>query len=187
MKIIGLFLIGCLLTNTLSAQYKAVTFDYEKVVFGENQPLPAEAHIMLQGETKTNISLVEIDIYEPKGKTKGIPLYTSQWKRSVDNTGTRFMLPINYKLKGSGEYDLEIKYYTPISKKEKELSKVSSEKNQKDEIKPIEKIENSTLIQSSLFFLFTIFVLGWTFTLAQKKEILFDVMFKDEKTRRHFP
>lgn len=119
-NILLLFSFFCLATLS-NAQYKAVSFDYEKVVFGENQPLPAEAHIMLQGETKANISLVEIDIYEPKGKNKGIPLYTSQWKRSTDNDGTRFMLPINYKLKGSSEYDLEIKYYTPLPIKEKEL------------------------------------------------------------------
>lgn len=101
-----------------AAQYKAVYFDYEKMIFGENQPLPAEAHLMLQGDVNQNIELVEIDVFEHAGKEKRLPLYTSVWKRSKDIAKNRFMLPINYKLKGSSEYDLNIKYYTPITVEE---------------------------------------------------------------------
>jgi hypothetical protein len=97
------------------AQYKAVTFDYEKVVFGENQPLPAESHIMLQGEVETAIQIVEIDIFDHKGKENRLPLYTNKWKRSNSSDNKVFMLPINFRLKNNTEYDFKIKYYTGIT------------------------------------------------------------------------
>lgn len=110
----------CLLHSIFAAaQYKAVYFDYEKMVFGENQPLPAEAHLMLQGDVQDKIELVEIDVFEHAGKDNRLPIYTSIWKRSKDKIQNRFMLPVNYKLKGSGEYDLNIKYYAPINKEER--------------------------------------------------------------------
>jgi len=121
MKRAGILLFCCLLHSILAtAQYKAVYFDYEKMVFGENQPLPAEAHLMLQGDVQEKIELVEIDVFEHAGKDSRLPVYTSIWKRSKDKIQNRFMLPVNYKLKGSGEYDLNIKYYTPIIKSERE-------------------------------------------------------------------
>lgn len=113
-----LFFLCLLGSSMLQAQYKGVFFDYEKLVFGENQPLPAESHIMLQGEVKPEISMVELDILEPKGKDTRLPLYTSHWKRAKDLEQQRFMLPINFKLKGSAEYDLHLKYYTPIDSAE---------------------------------------------------------------------
>lgn len=112
--------IGLLLTAfTTLAQYKAVTFDYEKVVFGENQPLPAESHIMLQGQVNPNIDIVEIDILDRKGKEKRLPLYTNQWKRANGSTNKIFMLPINFRLKSSTEYDFKIKYYSAINEVER--------------------------------------------------------------------
>lgn len=105
--------------NHLTAQYKGVSFDDKKMVFGENQPLPAESHIMLQGLVKPHVAIVELDILEPKGKDNRRPLYTNQWKRSEANK-EQFMLPINYKLKGSAEYDLNLKYYTAITKEEQQ-------------------------------------------------------------------
>lgn len=108
---LGLF---CL-WNTLFAQYKAVTYDHEKVVFGENQPLPAESHIMLQGMVQPHIGLVEIDILDAKGKESRLPLYTNRWKRTNASTEELFMLPINYRLKSSSIYDLRIKYYQQIT------------------------------------------------------------------------
>lgn len=119
-KIITLVLGFLFISNALFAQYKGVTFDYEKVVFGENQPLPAEAHIMLQGLVKPEISLIELDILDPKGKENRLPLYSNKWKRSKDNVKNIFLLPINFKLKGSSEYDVNIKYYTAVSKAEKD-------------------------------------------------------------------
>lgn len=109
---------------TVQAQYKAVTFDYEKVVFGENQPLPAESHIMLQGEVESNIQIVEIDIFDHKGKQDRLPLYTNKWRRSNSSNNKVFMLPINFRLKNNAEYDFKIKYYTGISSAEQaELNK----------------------------------------------------------------
>lgn len=112
--------IGLILASlSLQAQYKAVTFDYEKVVFGENQPLPAESHIMLQGQAKPNIDIVEIDVLDHKGKKGRLPLYTNQWKRTEGSDNRNFMLPINFRLKSSAEYDFKIKYYASISQAER--------------------------------------------------------------------
>jgi hypothetical protein len=119
-KIITLVLSLLFISNAIFAQYKGVTFDYEKVVFGENQPLPAEAHIMLQGIVKPEIGLVELDILEPKGKKSRLPLYSNKWKRSKDNIKNIFLLPINFKLRGSSEYDINIKYYAAISQAEQD-------------------------------------------------------------------
>jgi hypothetical protein len=108
------------ISNAIFAQYKGVTFDYEKVVFGENQPLPAEAHIMLQGVVKPEIGLVELDVIEPKGKKNRRPLYSNKWKRTQGSTKNIFLLPINFKLRGSSEYDINIKYYASISQAERD-------------------------------------------------------------------
>jgi len=104
-----------LLPSLLFAQYKAVTFDYEKAVFGENQPLPAESHIMLQGKVQDNIGIIEVDVFEPKGRDKRPPLYTNRWKRSQNSDKHTFLLPINFRLKGSSTYDFQFKYYQPIA------------------------------------------------------------------------
>lgn len=117
---ITLVIISLFISNAIFAQYKGVTFDYEKVVFGENQPLPAEAHIMLQGVVKPEIGLVELDILDPKGKKNRLPLYSNKWKRSKGNVKNIFLLPINFKLKGSAEYDINIKYYAAINQAERD-------------------------------------------------------------------
>lgn len=117
---LSILLIVCFSTASVfvQAQYKAVFFDYEKLVFGENQPLPSESHIMLQSPVSANIGIVELDILEPKGNEKRLPLYTSRWARNPQNNQERFMLPINFKLKSSAAYDLRLKYYTPIGEQE---------------------------------------------------------------------
>ncbi len=113
--LIGLFAISF----SAQAQYKAVTFDYEKVVFGENQPLPAESHIMLQGQVKATTDIVELDIFDRKGKDNRLPLYTNKWKRTAGSTDKTFQLPINFRLKSSSEYDFKIKYYSNINNQER--------------------------------------------------------------------
>lgn len=102
-------------------QYKGVYFDEEKLVFGENQPLPAATHIMLQGAVKEHIGLVELDVLEARGRDKRLPLYTNRWKRPKDNKEPKFLLPINYKLRSSSQFDFHLKYYAPIAKAEKAL------------------------------------------------------------------
>jgi hypothetical protein len=119
-NIITLVISFLFLSTATFAQYKGVTFDYEKVVFGENQPLPAEAHIMLQGVVKPEINLVELEVLEPKGKESRRPLYSNKWKRTKGSVKNIFLLPINFKLRGSSEYDINIKYYTPIPQAERD-------------------------------------------------------------------
>jgi hypothetical protein len=111
----SIFLLLLLLATTGAfAQYKGVAFDYEKAVFGENQPLPAETHLMIQGNVSENVGIIELDVIEPRGRDNRLPLYTATWKRSKENNSTRFLLPMNYRLKGSAEYDIYIKYFRAI-------------------------------------------------------------------------
>jgi hypothetical protein len=108
--------VACLfLAISTTAQYKAVTFDREKVVFGENQPLPAESHLMIQGQVRSSTAIVELDIFDQKGKEGRLPLYTNQWKRTADSKQNTFQLPVNFRLKSSAEYDFKIKYYARIN------------------------------------------------------------------------
>lgn len=97
------------------AQYKVVAFDYERATFNENQALPAETHMMLQGDIPESVVFVELDVLDAKGRKQKTPLYTAKWKRPFDTKRERFNLPINYKLRGSSEYDFTIRYYEPIS------------------------------------------------------------------------
>lgn len=119
MKIIFTIILLLNIYTSTQAQYKGVAFEYERAVFNENQPLPAETHIMLQGNAPKDVVFIELDIFDPKGKKDRKPLYTAIWKRPYDKTIERFNLPINYKLKGSSEYDFDIRYYKPISNSEK--------------------------------------------------------------------
>lgn len=113
---ISFLLLGMMQVAT--AQYKGVTFDYEKAVFGENQPLPAETHLMLQGQVAVDVGMVELDILDAKGRDNRLPIYTTIWKRSPDNLGTQFLLPVNFRLKGSSEYDFYIKYFRAVGAKD---------------------------------------------------------------------
>lgn len=118
------YLLTCcllLLSGSLLAQYQAVTYDHEKVVFGENQPLPAESHIMLQGTVQPHIGMVEVDILDQKGKDNRLPLYTNTWRRADGSNKDQFMLPINFRLKSSSAYDVRINYYTPIGNPERQV------------------------------------------------------------------
>lgn len=118
------YLITCfllLLSGSLFAQYKAVTYDHEKVVFGENQPLPAESHIMLQGTVQPHVGMVEVAILDQKGKDNRLPLYTNQWRRPEGSNKDIFMLPINFRLKSSTAYDVRINYYSPIDAVERQV------------------------------------------------------------------
>lgn len=104
--------------NSLFGQHKAVSFDYEKAAFNNNQPLPAETHILLQGKAPQEVNYVEIAVYNDKGSEKRLPLYVAAWKRPFDKLTTEFNLPINYKLRGSTEYDFKISFFRPITAQE---------------------------------------------------------------------
>ncbi|MCB9347275.1 MAG: hypothetical protein H6573_07130 [Lewinellaceae bacterium] len=110
-----------LFLNSAGAQYATVNFDYEKARFGENQPLPSETPIVFTGPITADIDIVEIRIYSPKGKEKRDPLTLADWKRPKDKSGaTNFNVLVNYKLRASKKYDIEVTYFRPISEKERQ-------------------------------------------------------------------
>ena len=104
-----------------TAQYATVNFDYEKARFGENQPLPAETPIIFTGPITADIDIVEVRVFSPKGKEKREPLTLADWKRPKDKSGaTNFNVLVNYKLRASKKYDIEVTYFRLISDKERQ-------------------------------------------------------------------
>ncbi|MCU0446857.1 MAG: hypothetical protein MUE85_18310 [Microscillaceae bacterium] len=107
-----IFLLICLTIKALAiAQTNNVVFDYDKTSLNENQPLPAEKHFTITGAASSQVTMVEIAVFSEKSRGKQPPLYQSLWKRSANNQNTQFYLPINYKLRGNEQYDLEVRYY----------------------------------------------------------------------------
>jgi len=102
------------------AQYKIVSFDYERAAFNENQVLPAETHILIQATVPDYITYVEIAVFDAKGKAERRPNMIAIWKRPSDKIVDKISLPLHYKLRGSSEYDFEVSYFTPILAAEKE-------------------------------------------------------------------
>ena len=119
MKKVFFLLILFMTSSWAFAQYETVVFDYERNYFNQGQALPAESYFILSGQIGQNIELVEVDIYKPR-KNRKKPLYQSAWKRSYANVGENFEVPMNYKLRGGGEYDMVIKTYRRVNEVEKE-------------------------------------------------------------------
>lgn len=94
------------------SQYEAVQFNYERGIFNNGKPLPAETYFEIQGQIPQSIGMVEVDIYSEKGYPEKDPLYSNLWKRPFKNPGNQFVVPINFALRGSEEYDLVVSYYT---------------------------------------------------------------------------
>lgn len=109
-----------LISSNLQAQYKTVVFDYEKNYFNQGQALPAEDYFMVSGQVQQGIEYVSVDVHRSGRAEKGRPLYSNSWKRSFANTGQTFEIPMNYKLRGGAEYDIEINTYRRASQTEKD-------------------------------------------------------------------
>ncbi len=106
------------------AQKPTVSFDYAKENFNENQPLPAEVYFTLTSPISKQVMAVGVDIYRGKDSKKNEPLYSGLWKRNNGNMTEVFYLPINYKLRGSDEYDFVLNYFRKVT--ETEQAQVSS-------------------------------------------------------------
>lgn len=105
-----------LTTNAVFSQtYKSITYDYERNRFGEFEALPAEKHFVISGQTPSNTDLVEVDIFDQKGKDRSPALASSVWKRGIGNKGNTFYLPVAYPLRAGKQYDLEFRYYRSLS------------------------------------------------------------------------
>jgi hypothetical protein len=93
------------------AQYKPVTFDYNKSYFNEGNPLPAETYFMLQGEVPADVNLVSANIFSEDGKKL---LHKAIWKRSEGDRGNTFQIPVTYKLRSEDEYTIRINYFKEV-------------------------------------------------------------------------
>lgn len=94
-----------------NAQYATVVLDYEKSVFNEGKPLPAETYFILQGEVPADVNIVGATIQTADDDKV---LHRAIWKRAEGNEGNTFHIPITYSLRSSGEYDVRINYYKNI-------------------------------------------------------------------------
>lgn len=110
-----------LLLSCFSAysQYSTVTYDDAKNWFNESQPLPAESSWMLHGSLPENAKMTTLEIFNTDNIEK-LPLYTTQWKVAIDGASKKFVMPVNYKLRGNDSYTFVITYYRSVSNDEKE-------------------------------------------------------------------
>lgn len=113
----------CLISLNTIAQKPTVAFDYEKENFNENQPLPAETYFVITSPISVQVMAVEVILYRGKDVERKKTLFNAVWKRREGDQNQVFYLPINYKLRGSDEYDFVINYYRKVTAEEKiELS-----------------------------------------------------------------
>lgn len=103
-----------LLSQMTYGQYETVVYDYSKNWFGENQPLPAEERWMLTGQIPEDIYMVELQIFQPHSKQDKL-LHTSNYQRPPGSSAAQFTIPVNFKLRGSTNYNLKVLYFEKAS------------------------------------------------------------------------
>jgi hypothetical protein len=102
----------------LYSQYKTVTYDDGKNWFNESQPLPAESNWMLSGDLPSFTKMTTLDIFKTDNIERS-PLYSTQWKIAIDGSTQKFVMPVNYNLRGNDSYTFVISYYKPVTLNEK--------------------------------------------------------------------
>jgi hypothetical protein len=122
----ALLLLGLPLLS--QAQYTEVSLDFESAYIGENNPLPAETNLLVSGAIPAYIDRVAINLYHHRGRDQRDPLHKAVWQRPLENTADSYSLPVNYRLRSSSEYDIEVLYYKSVSEQEREalLTSISS-------------------------------------------------------------
>jgi hypothetical protein len=114
MKKIFTLLIALLISYPLFAQYETVVFNYDRMYFNEGQPLPAEKPFILTGSVGKDVAMVEVAIYGSSDTSKE-PLFVNSWKRRPGNPENRFVVPMNYPLRGNDKYTFLINFYEAAS------------------------------------------------------------------------
>ncbi len=109
-------------SKEVKAQYATAVFEYEKSSFNNSQNLPAEENLMISGAANPETVLVEITILDDKSnrREEPKPLFVANWVRPPYSSIGTFTVPVNYKLRGSSEYDIQIDYYRRITDMERE-------------------------------------------------------------------
>ncbi len=104
-----------LIPFSLMAQFETVVYDYSKNWFGENEDLPAEQRWLVKGDLPEGVKRVELQIYRPANRGDRF-LYSSDFQRSADAEEQRqFSIPVNFKLRGSTQYNLKMLYFVEAS------------------------------------------------------------------------
>ncbi len=96
------------------AQYKTVTFNYERAYFDDGQPLPAESKFIISGQTTPNVEIVEVKIFYSSNTNKA-PFFQNSWERRPTSPIGIFSLPVNQPLRGNEKYTLLLNYYSKIT------------------------------------------------------------------------
>lgn len=109
-----------LLPSFLAAQHVKVNLDFESAYIGQNDPLPAETDLLFSGAIPAFIDRVEIRILPFRGKDGREPLHVAVWQRPLDNRDATYSLPVNYRLRASSRYDIEVYYFSSLQAAERE-------------------------------------------------------------------
>lgn len=117
MKKIFTYLI-LLLSLPLYSQYKTVTYSDTKNWFNEGQPLPAESKWMLHGDLPSTAQMTTLEIYKTANTDKNL-LYSTRWKMPIETTTRKFVMPVNYNLRGNDEYTFIVSYFRKVTFDEK--------------------------------------------------------------------
>jgi hypothetical protein len=120
MKNLLLLLVIVLSCNVLTAQYAAVSFDWEKNYFNEGQALPAEKPLLMSGPLPANVSRIEISILPGKAKKASDELYRAVWKATENAGADRYNLAVNFPLRSSEKYDFAFRFFRQIDRVEKQ-------------------------------------------------------------------
>lgn len=113
----GLFtLIVSILYSFSLAGQSVLTFEPEYVRFNNGEPLPAEETFAVRGPLPDKVSRVEFNIFDERDKHKKKPVYQNSWRKSqLTGTASTFYIPVNQKLRGNRNYDIQLIYFSPVS------------------------------------------------------------------------
>lgn len=119
MKQSFLVLLSSLCMNILFAQHATVFYEYQTNSFNQNQALPAEKFMTIQGSTSSKTEMVKIELLNNIEKKDVV--YQSYWKRPFKNTEEAFIVPFNYKFRSNAQVTLAIKYFRFATPEEQEV------------------------------------------------------------------
>ncbi|TXB62984.1 hypothetical protein [Phaeodactylibacter luteus] len=103
---------------SLQAQFTKVNLDFESAYISENDALPAEVNLLFSGAIPTYIDRIEFNILPRRGAKA--PLHTAVWQRPLDNSAAVYSLPVNYKLRPSSQYDIEVLFFRSVTSAQRE-------------------------------------------------------------------
>lgn len=93
-----------------------IKLDEETGSFKNLSTLPSYENFSIEGEVKTNIVLVEVQVNKVRSKE----VISYSWTRSISNKSNNFEVRITDGLYGSSNYDFDIRTYKAMTADEKE-------------------------------------------------------------------